>query len=232
MESNDKISKPRNPERVKEIENEILNLWVPSKKHSYWEIGRLLYEARPEFAYKEGFMRWVDEKFGYEFKYRSARYYMRIYECCPKKDMVNYFPLKFLRKICAPTFPQDLRDFLLENREKFNRHLGNEEFDRIVENVGKTEFDPEDPEIQELFKDRAEKARQDGYFGRVKQHLEYKQAKYDFYRAAEDDWMSAANAKLPPDEDGKIKLTREMEEMAIVGKLRELGYMPEYELID
>ena len=40
-------------ERIVDIEKEILDKWVRRKKEAYWEIGRLLCEARPMYAYKK-----------------------------------------------------------------------------------------------------------------------------------------------------------------------------------
>ena len=47
-------------DRIADIEWEIKNKWVRWQKETYWEIGRLLCEARPMWAYKEGFIKWVN----------------------------------------------------------------------------------------------------------------------------------------------------------------------------
>jgi len=212
-------------EWLEDKENEIWER-LRRKKEELWEIGRVLYEVREKYAYKEGYMKWL-KKFRRELPYRTAYDYMRIYICCPTKEHVQYFPLKFLRKMCRKTFNEKLRKWLFDNRESFNDGLTDEEFDQIVENITEEDFDPLNPELEMLLKIRGDNLDGLHYSDRVKKTAEYKQSKHD-------EWMAAANSRWPTDEDGKVKFPKKlMDDMPIFGILRDQGLLPpEYEVVD
>ena len=171
-------------------------------------------------------MDWV-KRFRRDLPHRTAYDHMRIYKCCPTKEHVQYFPLKFLRKMCKATFNEKLCDWLVEHRENFNDGLSDKEFDQVVERVTEEDFDPLNPELQRLLKIRDDNFDGLHYFERIKKMAEYKQSKYD-------DWQAAANSGWPPDKDGKVKFPRKlMEDMPIFGILQEQGLMhTEYEVVD
>jgi hypothetical protein len=211
-----------------DIEKEILDTWVRRKKEAYWEIGRLLCEARPMYAYKKGYIKWVKKKFGHEFSYRSAHNYKRLYECCKPKEHIQYFSLKFLRKICEATFREELRQWLFDNREMFNNGLSDEEFDQLVENVTSEGFDPEDPQLQEFLKALEEGLDELDNLDRTENELRRKLVKYN-------EWMVAAKSRLWTDDDGKVRIRRKVfeEELSVVvEELERLERMPPYELVD
>lgn len=180
------------------------------------------------YAYKEGYIKWVEKKFRHEFSYRSAHDYTRIFKCCPTKEHVQYFPLKFLRKICTATFLKELRQWLFDNREMFNDGLTDEEFKRLVEYVTSEGFDPTDPQLQKFLKVREEGLDELDNLDRNENELRRKKGKHN-------EWMAAARSRLWTDDDGKLRIRRkvfEEELQVVVGELERLELMPPYELVD
>ena len=147
-----------NTERLKYIASKVKKK-LAEKKGAVYEIGKLLCEAAKEYKYDlgKGFMRWHEENFGSEFSYPTAHNYMRVYLCCPGPEVVQHFPLKLLYKICAATFPEELRQFILDHAKRFNTKTKVEDVKSAADKVKRLGFDSNDPEVKKLLLKREEK---------------------------------------------------------------------------
>lgn len=96
------------PRRLDAIEEEI-EARIRITKREIFTIGELLYEARE--ILKGEFMKWVEEKF--DFSYYTANNILNVYVCClGHRDKVEDVKASILYKISAPSFDEDLREFL------------------------------------------------------------------------------------------------------------------------
>lgn len=208
--------------KLDHIEKEILKR-VRTKKEAVWEIGQLLFEAAKMYKYREGFMEWVKEKFSHEFCHSTALNYIGVFYYCPKKELIQHFPLKLLYRVTKDTFPEKLRNHILSNAERFNKDISERELKEIAEYVRKIGFDPDNPQVQKLLEDLEVKDKQ--YRDREKNE--------DALKNLDKLWNAfdaAAETGLDSDDDGEIWLTEEQEKMPIRKKLTELGYLTKYKV--
>jgi len=97
-----------NPERLSILADEI-NVRIKITKREIFTIGELLYEAKK--ILQGGFKQWIADNF--DFSYDTAHNFMNVYECClGHKNLVEKVKSSILYKLSAPSFPEELRDFL------------------------------------------------------------------------------------------------------------------------
>jgi len=108
--------------RLDGIADEI-RIRIKITKQEIFNIGELLYEAKK--ILKDGFRKWIDDQF--DFSYETAHNFMNVYKALFGHDqLVENVKSSILYKISAPSFPDDLREYLLTRgglREITNRKL-------------------------------------------------------------------------------------------------------------
>jgi len=99
-----------NEERLAAIEEEI-SVRISITKREIFVIGELLYEAK---KIKLGeFKRWIEETF--DFSYYTANNFMNVYKALFGYDqLVSNVKPSILYSISAPSFPEELRHYLVE----------------------------------------------------------------------------------------------------------------------
>jgi len=96
------------PERLGILAEEI-RVRIKITKREIFTIGELLYEAKK--ILQGGFKQWIADNF--DFSYDTAHNFMNVYQCClGHNDLVENVKSSILYKLSAPSFPDELREFL------------------------------------------------------------------------------------------------------------------------
>jgi hypothetical protein len=190
-----------------------------------WNKGRILCEVRKKYKHrKQGFVRLVETEF--ERSLQTAYNYMKIYNACPKPELLHHFPLWLLRMIGSSTCPEEFRERLHDNAEQLRKDITEKEAREVLDTFRKLDSESDRWAVMEkLFEEREEKAKQYEYRRKIDNDLKRLEKLWK-------DFDDAASTGLTPDEDGIVRLTEEQEKMLVVRKLKELGYLSEsdYEL--
>lgn len=223
-ETSSSEEKAVNTERLKWITSQIKEK-LAEKKQAVYEIGKFLCEAAKEYKYdlRKGFMRWHVENFSDEFSYPTAHNYMRVYLCCPGPEVVQHFPLKLLYKICAATFPEELRQFILDHAKKFNTQTRLKELKATADKAKRLGFDRNDPDVKKLLVEREQKEE-------IREHIENMDRELRALASLWKEFFSALTGM--PRYRKKYVLTREQKDQPIVNTLKQFNLMHKYKVFD
>jgi hypothetical protein len=91
----------------------LINARVKITINEIFKIGELLHVAKPYCQQAGiGYRDWVTKKF--TFSYETSINYVHVYEqCMGVREIAIHLPMTVLYKISRPSFPDDLRDWLL-----------------------------------------------------------------------------------------------------------------------
>lgn len=218
--------KPIDQKWLADKEREIKRLDRKEKEtvaRTMWKRGRLLFEVRLKLRNKEGFVKWVEGRF--EYSVATAYNHMAIYIGCQQDPkLLEYIPLWLLRRIGSSNCPEELRKLIQDNAKELRKNLTEKVYKEIEDKVRKLGFDRDDPALNRLFEERKDKARQYEYIRKNDKDLDEIERWWNGFH-------DVATAGLEPDDDGRTWLTEEQAQRSIVGKLKELGYDLDYELV-
>lgn len=140
------LSREDQQARTDSIAREI-HLRIGSIKKNIFEVGKLLVDAKKILG-KGKFSDWVKNEVGVCQK--TAINYMNIYkQCMGVPYLVEYFKPSVLYEICSPSFPEPLREELLNNAHGVHDY-SRKEFLTVVAKFRKGEIDIKSDEVQNL----------------------------------------------------------------------------------
>ena len=90
-----------------------------------WQRGKVFFEIRKRYRYREGFVRWA-ENFGRNRKgYSLPNIYnhINIFIACPTKEHVKILPLWLCRMIGSKNFPKEVRTYIQDNAERLRKDI-------------------------------------------------------------------------------------------------------------
>lgn len=120
-------------------------------KNELYKIGQLIYEAKQLCQHGE-FQEWIENNFS--FSYKTAHNYMLVYQrCLGLPEVVEKLQPTTLYKLCAPSFPETVRQEIFKEMEDGYYEPGDcdEGVRRIIDMYKAGELDPNNPKINDIF---------------------------------------------------------------------------------
>jgi len=120
-------------------------------KSEVYKIGQLIYEAKQICRHGE-FQKWIEDNF--TFTYKTANNYMLVYQrCLGIPEVVEKLKPTTLYELCAPKFPDTLRQEVFKELEEGDHEPGDYDVGvrRIIDLYKAGKLDPSNPKIDDIF---------------------------------------------------------------------------------
>jgi hypothetical protein len=129
--------------------------------YQIFEIGKLLVDAKDLLPHGS-FEKWIEENF--QFSERTALNFRNVYRVCMgQPELVEFFKPSILYHLCAPGFPEDLREAIFHNVAGVY-DLSQKELLEVAIKYNKGEIKLDSPQVQNLLK----KQKDEKYYERLK----------------------------------------------------------------